>query len=240
MPLLYATTGGAAYERFEIERVPEPGAQPDSTKVEARLFAEDGTVVEQRFHVVLEDGQLGLVYGRNGYDLPTTENGQPVPVPFSILTGEVTFAVAPPWIEDCCAYTASLFQKSSMNLAWFAIAARPLRVGAACETPPYPTDAEALARSIIADSGFETTEPVPVRIAGLDGLQMDVAMSEYGYLCGSDLKFQAGGRIRLYMVDYPGESAHVLTVAVLADPKNWEDAIDDIAPILDSIQFHLD
>ena len=34
-------------------------------------------------------------------DMPTTENGQSVPVPFSILDSEVTFAVAPPWIEDC-------------------------------------------------------------------------------------------------------------------------------------------
>ena len=63
------------------------------------------------------------------------------------------------------------------------IAADPRPVETACDNGPAPTDAEALARRIIADSGFETTEPVPARIVGIDGLQMDVAMSDTGTYC---------------------------------------------------------
>jgi hypothetical protein len=244
-PLLYATTGGAAYARFEIERVPEWETQPGWTKVEVRLFAEDGTVVEQSFHVVDQDGQHGLVYGQRSGDVSTTENWQPVPVPFSILNGEVTFAAYPPWKEDYESSEASTaFQKSSWNLAWFVIATEPLSVGTACENGPAPTDAEALARTIMADPDIEAAEPVPVRIAGIDGLQIDVAKSDYNWLCAwtpdALTAFQGGGQIRLYIVDYPGESAKVLTFAFVAGPDEWEDAIDDIVPILDSIQFHVD
>ena len=126
--------------------------------------------------------------------------------------------------------------------AWFVIAAEPLSVRTACENGPAPTDAEALARTIMADPDIEATEPVPVRIAGIDWLQIDV--TKYSSLCAwtpdALVWFQGGGQIRLYIVDYPGESAKVLTFAFVALPDEWEDAIDDIVPILDSIQFHVD
>ena len=245
VPLLYATTGGAAYARFEIERVPEWETQPGWTKVEVRLFAEDGTVVEQSFHVVDQDGQHGLVYGQTSGEVSTTENWQPVPVPFSILNGEVTFAAVPPWKEDYESSEAiAAFQKSSWNLAWFVIATEPLSVGTDCENGPAPTDAKALARTIMADPDVEAAEPVPVRIAGIDGLQIDVTKSDYNWLCAwtpdALTAFQGGGHIRLYIVDYPGESAKVLTLAFVAGPDEWESAIDDIVPVLDSIQFHVD
>lgn len=243
-PLLYATTGGANYARFEIGSAPEwEKARPGWTRIEVRLFAEDGTVVEQSFHVVDQDSQYGLVYGQTGRNVLTTENGRPVPVPFSILNGEVTIDAAPPWKEDYeSSETIAAFQKSSWNLAWFVIAAEPLSAGTACENGPAPADAEALARTIMTDPDIDATAPVPVRIAGIDGLQIDVAKS--GALCAWTPDalgpFQGGGKIRLYIVDYPGESAEVLTFAVLAPPGDWDDAIANIAPTVDSIQFHLD
>jgi hypothetical protein len=36
----------------------------------------------------------------------------------------------------------------------------------------------------------------------------------------------------------PGEAADVLTFAFVAGPDAWDDDIDDIGPIPDSIRFH--
>ena len=96
-PLLHGTTGGSPYERFEIERVQGPLWPAGWIEFKVRLFAEDGTVVEQHFVVVRqENGRLGLVYGSASEygDPPTTENGQAL---YSLLDGEVTFAAASTW-----------------------------------------------------------------------------------------------------------------------------------------------
>jgi hypothetical protein len=241
-PLMYATTGGIAYERYEFEPVPGSpfGTPPAPPGVEVRLFAEDGAVVRQVFDVVAFRGQRGLV-GRD--DIPTTENGQPVPVPFGILDREVTFAATPPWRIDIEASDAStVFQKSGWNLAWFVVAAEPLAVGAACENAPAPTDAQSVAQSIVADPLNQVTETVPVRIAGLDGLQIDVAKRDGGWLCAwspDGLNGYQGGpeRVRIYVVDFPGESADILTLAFVAREDEWDDAIDDIGPIVESIRI---
>ena len=52
VPLLYATTSGAPYERSEIERVQGPVWPNGWMEYKVRLFAEGETVVEQYFHVV--------------------------------------------------------------------------------------------------------------------------------------------------------------------------------------------
>jgi hypothetical protein len=244
-PLMYATTEGIAYERYEIEPVlGYPLTPPGTPTVEVRLFAEDGTIVAQVFGVVARDGQRGLEYGREWDDMPTTENWRPVPVPFGILDGEVTFAAAPPWRIDIEASEAStIFQKSGWNLAWFVAAAEPLAVGSACENAPAPTDARSVVQSIVADPRNQVTEAVPVRIAGIDGLRIDVTTGE-GRLCAWSSDGLSGyqgnpGRVRLYVVDLPGESVDVLTFAYWAGPDEWDDAIDDIGPIVDSIRFQL-
>ena len=107
VPLLYATTSGAPYQRSEIERVQGPVWPTGWTEYKVRLFAEAETVVEQYFHVVRQDGQLGLVYGHASNDIPTTENGQSVAVPFSFLDGEVTFTAAPPLVLGSTARPSS-------------------------------------------------------------------------------------------------------------------------------------
>ena len=252
VPLLY-TTSGAAYERFEIEKVQGPVWPSGWMEYKIRLFAEDGTVVEQLFHVVRHDGQLGLIYGHTSTDLPTTENGQSVAAPFSLLDGEVTFAAASPWYpwdESPTAMTLWLSDGRNENVV---IAADPLPGGRACESGPAAADAEALARSIMADPDFETTGTVPVRIAGLDGLQMDVVVATAGptvcYWTNWALEISpeisptgelghAGWRMRLYLIDYPGESAQVLAITVISPENDFERVLEKATPIVESLEIH--
>jgi hypothetical protein len=89
VPLLYATTTGAAYERSEFEVVAGPMWPDGQMQLKVRLFAQSGrTVVEQLFLMNRNEiGQLGLQYcsiypsGLCGVAAPTTENGQAVPLP---------------------------------------------------------------------------------------------------------------------------------------------------------------
>jgi hypothetical protein len=110
VPLLYATTLGAPYERAEFEQV-RGIAWPrvwvagrdrlaDRTAFKVRLFA-GGTVVEQLFFFTPEVRPLGLGYLPDGFGThiaPTIEDGQPVARLFSTLDDEVTLEVAHPWV----------------------------------------------------------------------------------------------------------------------------------------------
>ena len=108
--------------------------------------------------------------------------------------------------------------------------------------PTASFDAEAMARRIMADPNFETTEPVAVRIAGVDGLQMDAdaARGDPNDFCWRWIPDQADRwRMRLYLVDYPGESAAVLTIAVIAAPEfDFERVLEEATPIVESLEIH--
>jgi hypothetical protein len=251
VPVLYATTGGVPYERYEIERVQGPVWPNGWTEHKVRLLAEDGTVVEQYFYVVRqESGQLGLVYGYKYDGLPTTENGQSVPVPYSILDGEVTITAAPPWaVSDIWDVPGTLIRLNGMRDDLdgsrddhVLIAADPLQVNTDCENTSAPADAETLAQKIMADPNFETTGAVPVQIAGIDGLQMDVdaQVGDWNSYCWTWMPDQADQwRMRLYLIDYPGDSAGVLTIAVIAAPEtDFERVLEETTPIVDSIEIH--
>ena len=125
------------------------------------------------------------------------------------------------------------------------IATDPLPVETGCENGPAPADAEALARSIMADPDFETIGTVPVRIAGIDGLQMDVVVTRQPNVCywpvGTRVRTgpsAPGWRMRLYLIDYPGESAQVLTIAVIAPETDFERVLEEATPIVESLEFH--
>ncbi|HEX6869264.1 MAG TPA: hypothetical protein VF119_10695, partial [Candidatus Limnocylindrales bacterium] len=81
VPLLYATTAGAPYERYEIERVSGPRPPYAEMEFKVRLFADDGgTVVEQPIMWIDEQSD-----GRAGPKLLSlvtamTENRRPVAV----------------------------------------------------------------------------------------------------------------------------------------------------------------
>jgi hypothetical protein len=107
VPLLYATTSGAPYERSEFELVQGPVWPGGWREFTVRLFAAGAsTVVEQPFLVERdEDGRPVLVYGTldpfEGLfgmgDVLTRENGRGLVEPYEFLDGEVTFDAAWPW-----------------------------------------------------------------------------------------------------------------------------------------------
>jgi hypothetical protein len=259
VPLLYATSGGTPYERFEFDRLQGPVWPSGWIEFRIRLFAEDGTVVEQSFVVVRqEDGRLGLMYGvpDGTDDLPTTEGGQPLLVPYRFLDGEVTFAVATPdlWDEpwdgrvgDLSTFMLFLLDRSSMM-----IMADPLPVDPSCEPGPAPADAEALARSIRSNPDVDSTAPVAVRVGGVDALRMDVAFvatetarpgcRELGLgpaVVEGTRHLYGDGRMRLYLLDLPeGVSARILGIAIAAPAARFDAVIEAAAPTLDSIEFH--
>jgi hypothetical protein len=252
VPLLYATSSGASYERFEIEHVQGPVWPRGWSVFEVRLFAEGGTVVEQSFHVVPEEnGPLGLVYGLVetnpdlGGGLPTTEDGQPVAQSYSFLDGEVTFAATPPWGDTQGIADPSVRRLHGGRVQNFVIAADPRPTGLGCEDGPAPANAESLARAIMADPAFEATEPVAVRVAGVDGLLIDAMVADSPDLCylvwTPDHMIPAGDtgwRLRLYLIDYPGDSAEVLTIGIIAPQSDSQGVFAAATPIVESLEIH--
>jgi hypothetical protein len=249
MPLLYANTSGAAYERFEIERVQD---EDRGARYTVRLFTAGGTMVEQGLGVFDgvgdQDGQRVVAYSG-----PTLEDGRAVLLPFDLHDGEVRFGVSSTWDVEWVDDAVGSFRHRFLTGAGsqgsaIVIAAEPLSVGAACINRPAPADAKALARNIVSGSGHEVSDPVPVRIAGIDGLQVDVAVADGAveFLCTFEESrtlggIQSGGnRMRLYLLDRPGDSRGVVTIAVMSHPDEFHDTIAEVAPILNSVDIPLD
>ena len=255
-PLLHASTGGSPYERSEVERVQGPMWPAGWIEYRVRLFAEDGTVVEQHFVVVREEnGRMGLVYGpASEYgDPPTIENGT---ARYSLLDGEVTFAAAPDWRARPESPTSTKLEFGCKGTGFcsnnFVLVADPL-VQTGCDAGPAAADANALAASILSNPDLESTAPVAVSVGGIDALRIDVVAAPGAGVCDTPLVFagraglQPSDRMRLYLVDLPGGSARVLGIALIArDPygrldvsqQDFEQVVEAATPIVESIQFH--
>jgi hypothetical protein len=265
IPLLYATSTGAPYERSEFGIVDGPVWPEGQMQVVVRVFAQnDQIVVEQAFSLERDEtGRLRLVYdfepsGPDGRPiLATTENGKAVPVGYRFLDGEVTYRATSPaaprvgtiWEQGPDVATIVGTRQRRLLL----ILAEPRPIGPDCEEAPAPADAEALARSIRSDSDFEADAPVPVTIGGIPALQMDVVLSQSAVACpwqlpnmssttplllkGAPVDVQAD-RARLYLLDLPGGSARVLAIAIMSDADSFEHALKVAAPIVNSIEFH--
>jgi hypothetical protein len=251
--LLYATSAGAAYERYEIDRVQGPVWPTGHIEFRIRLFAADGTVVEQGLSVVRqEDGRVGIVYGSQENVPGTTENGQVAPIPYRFLDGEVTFAAASPWntldYSPPALYNANPQQGNRLDMV-----ADPLTVSAGCQPGPAPANAEALVRSIRSDANLVATVPVAATVGGLDALRIDVVAAPGAIDCGdgdtgplvlteresSAWRLDGANRMRLYVLDLPGGSARVLVIAIVASESEMDRVADEATPVLDSIEFHL-
>jgi hypothetical protein len=201
IPLLYAATSGAPYERAEFERVLGIEWPYGWMAFKVRLFAGD-TVVEQLLFLGRPDGPLGLEYQPDGFGThiaPTTENGQPVAMPYNSFDGEVTLHAAHPWImSDYREFGGVTFGRlipegpgvlpttdGGQRTDWdeLFLMADPALLGADCQTGPSPADAAALAESIRSDPDLGATAPVVVSVGGADALMMDVKIAAGATVC---------------------------------------------------------
>ena len=206
VPLLYATTSGAPYERAEFEAVLGVEWPYGWTAFTVRLFAGD-TVVEQLFFIGASS-PLRLEYQFDGFatDIaPTTENGQPVAMPNSYFDGEVTLQIAHPWVfyGDKAIWLipegpgVRPTTDGGERITWdsFVMMADPVLVPAGCQPGPSPTDAAARAESIRSDPDLGATAPIAVNAGGAKALMMDVVVpagttitvpvDELGNLCAN-------------------------------------------------------
>jgi hypothetical protein len=257
VPLLYGTTAGAPYERYDIERLEGP-LWPDALMTfSARLFADDGaTVVEHHFHW-RRDGGLRL----DPYS--TTENGQPVVLSHISRDRLVTISAPVTW-------EASLPGKDERSSdpwfggLWHAVdyfgagerieLVDPVAYDAWCAANggspllSAPADAAAIAQALIANPNFETTAPAAANVGGIGALSIDVTLAPGGQPCGVGIReisrwvhgLTPGDRIRLYLVDLPdGMWVDTLAITIVAPFEWFEEVIRETAPIIESIRFHL-
>jgi hypothetical protein len=255
--LLYTTTAGARYERYEIERVDGPHWPDGRMTFAVRLFADgDATVVEQEIHV----NTAGLWLDAT----TTTENGQPVTVSYTSEDGEVTVSAPSTWQTfwpgvgpQADVWFGFLWQgpehysESGENLGLVDPVAYDAWCAANGGSPllSAPADAAAIAQQVVADPNFETTAPVAARIGGIEAVSIDVALAPGGEACGvgmieisrwiHELGSDPGLRLRLYLVDLPeGMSVETLAVTVVAPEERFDEFLEETAPIIESIEFH--
>ena len=209
IPLLYATSSGAPYERAEFEPVTGIDWPYGFMAFKVRLFA-GNTVVEQLFFMPHDDpeyfpadGRLGLEYQPHGFATniaPTTEDGQPVAVPYSYFDGEVTLHAAHPWIffngdERLLAFGRLIPEgpgvgpttDGGQRTDWdeLSLMADPALLGTDCQPRPGPADAATLAESIRSDPDLGATAPVVTSVGGAEALMMDVKIAAGATVCES-------------------------------------------------------
>jgi hypothetical protein len=185
-------------------------------------------------------GQLGMT----GCENPGATSFRDGEVAF--LDGDVTFAAARPWGHRSTGSPTAMTLVGGRNEN-VVITADPLTTVARCEYGPPAVNAEALAQSIMADPDFETIGTTPLHIAGIDGLQVDVdvvAADDIGVVCFLNqwaLETDTGNarwRMRLYLVDYPGDAAQVLAIAVIAPEEVFEGVLEKATHIVESLEIH--
>jgi hypothetical protein len=262
VPLLYATTSGAPYERYEIERVDGPRWPDGRMTFSARLFADsDATVIEQEF-----------LYGPDGLrmeDDATTENGQLIVVSRTSSDGEVSVSAPSTWTmwlpgngagddghgQALDVWSGSLWHpEDNFGSGERIELVDPVAYDSWCAANggspllSAPADAAAIAQQVIADPNFETTAPVTARVGGLEAVSIDVAFTPGGEDCYVGMieisrwihtMWEPGWRLRLYLVDLPeGMSVETLAITVVAPEERFDEVIAETAPIIESIEFH--
>jgi hypothetical protein len=258
IPLLYATTSGAPYERWDFEVVDGPTWPNGRMKLEIRLFTETGETVEQVF--VIERDEIGRLQLAFDFE-PTSENGKAF-TEYGFLDGQLTYRAPFPLGPSRDGYPdqnrlaiVGVLPDDSAERTILLMLADPRPIGPECVEGPVPADAEALAQSILSDPDFEASAPLETTIGGIPALQIDVFLAPGSSFCpwsvqdtggdsphllknapftGAGLR---GNRARLYLLDLPGESAGVLALAMITDDDSFEPVLQWAERIVDSIEF---
>ena len=240
VPLLYATSDGASYERSTFELVDGPAWPTGRMHLEVRLSTKnDEAVVRQVFSLERDEtGRLRLVYdvppsGSEG-PLPTpatTENGKAVPVEHAFLDGEVTYRVTHPLAPSQDGFGArdrvaivGLLPDDDATRRILVMLADPRPIGPACEVAPAPADAADLAQSLQADPDLQATAPKATTIGGAPALQLDVARAPGARSCPwTEHGISGAGPILLQHAPfaagpYFGDRARLYLVDVPGDP----------------------
>ena len=150
---------------------------------------------------------------------PSPRSGDPSPTPtvqdvlgLEYYDGAVTFAADdPPWrFADWASspyMTTILHDGHDEGLR---ILGDPVPVGRGCQAGPAAADAEALANSIRSDPDVYATAPVPVRIAGIEGLQMELNAGadstcepDNNPLLFTAVSLSSADRYSVYLLDVP-------------------------------------
>jgi hypothetical protein len=264
VPLLYATSSGAPYERYEVERATRPLWPDGRMTFSARLFADgDATMVEQDIDWRPSEGLWIDAH-------ETTENGQPIMLSYTSDDGEVTVAAPSAWRGWLPGKAAGRGGHEQALDVWFGSLwhldenfgsgerielVDPVAYDAWCAdnggSPllTAPANAAEITQQLIADPDFETTAPVSARVGGVEAVSIDVSLAPGGEPCGvgmieisrwvHTIGWDPGWRLRLYLVDLPeGMSVETLAITVVAPDDRFDAVIAETAPIIDSIEFH--
>jgi hypothetical protein len=206
VPLLYATTTGSPYERYEIELVDGPRWPYGRMTFSARLFADgDATVVEQQIN--WDRNQSGGFWMDANQ---STENGQAFTMSYTSSDGEVTVSAPSTWEawlpgtmgvpvaegevvheQALEVWSGSLWHpEDNLGSGERIELVDPVAYDAWCAAnggSPLlraPADAASIAQQVAADQNFATTAPVAARIGGVEALSLDVTLAPGGRPCG--------------------------------------------------------
>ena len=175
---------------------------------------------------------------------------------YRLLRGDVTFSAAPPWDVGFAGPWALWLDNHYDERVHVLADPRPIATG--CQAGPAPADAQALARSIRSDPDLEATRTAVVDVGGVEALRMDVVATTEASVCpdwegpgivrekgphrpenGDDtVVVGEGNRMRLFLLDLPGGSPHILAIAIVAPETRFEQVVQAAAPIVRSFDFH--
>ena len=254
VPLLYATTSGASYERYEIERFGGEYWAYGGMHFAIRLFADGGKTVVEQLATFNNHGAGDMWLEVDEHS--TTENGAtlvPVPVKHFFFDGQVSMAAPYPWSYDgdFAHYYGLSRQDRSVELIEPMF--NPLPVAEGCATGAEPANAQALAQAIGANRDLLTSTPVAVTLNGHAALTIDITLApgasscEQGtyvltreLCCGQrGVTIAQGSRMRLYLVDAPaGSSLGVIAIAIVAPEWRFESVLEAAVPIVETLEFH--
>jgi len=177
------------------------------------------------------------------------------PYRFVFVGGTVTLEAAdPPWTLLPLFDNTIEAGPGTSNRGYIRFLADPRPVGTGCEADPAAVDAESMAAIIGSDPDIRASAPVPVHIAGTDGLQMEVAAAPGASLCdqlgepglfkvgpsgswGAYVGLNSRWRYRLYLLDAPGP-IRIMVIQVWAPDARFDALMEAAGPVLDSIQLH--